>query len=116
MTDETFNGWKNYPTWAVNLWLSNDAGLYERALEIAEEEYRDAQDCLQYKTGIWTHGEALRFNLADHLQEWVCEEVASYDEADLLHDLIDYALDMVDWEELAAHWLGHRAEIESVRA
>ena len=24
---EGYNGWRNYPTWAVNLWLSNDEGL-----------------------------------------------------------------------------------------
>ena len=23
-TEDGYNGWRNYPTWAVNLWLSND--------------------------------------------------------------------------------------------
>lgn len=30
--DTTYNGWKNYPTWCVNLWLSNDEGLYNETL------------------------------------------------------------------------------------
>ena len=28
MTNNTFNGWSNYETWNVALWLQNDEGLY----------------------------------------------------------------------------------------
>ncbi len=26
--DKKFNGWKNWQTWNVSLWLNNDEGLY----------------------------------------------------------------------------------------
>jgi hypothetical protein len=33
-TDTAYNGWTNYETWNVGLWLSNDEGLYYETLRI----------------------------------------------------------------------------------
>lgn len=32
MKDKTYNGWKNWETWNVALWLGNDQSLYEIAI------------------------------------------------------------------------------------
>ena len=29
-----YNGWSNYETWAVNLWMNGDQGYYEQLCEI----------------------------------------------------------------------------------
>lgn len=47
-TDETLQGWTNRETWALNLWLRNDQGLYEmtreRVAEAVHEEHEDVHD------------------------------------------------------------------------
>lgn len=34
-----YQGWTNYETWIVHLWLSNDEASYDMALEQARREY-----------------------------------------------------------------------------
>lgn len=35
MKTPRYNGWRNYETWNVALWLGNDEGLYRAAVEAA---------------------------------------------------------------------------------
>jgi len=39
LTDTTYNGWTNYSTWNVALWLQNDEGLYNLALDYKDYGY-----------------------------------------------------------------------------
>jgi predicted RNA-binding protein with PUA-like domain len=34
--DTSYNGWENYETWNVALWLQNDEGLYHLAREAGD--------------------------------------------------------------------------------
>ena len=45
LTDTTYNGWTNFETWNVALWIGNDEGLYNLAREAGN--YTDFVDFLE---------------------------------------------------------------------
>ena len=38
MSEDGYNGWSNYPTWNVALWVNNDQGLQELVFEFLRED------------------------------------------------------------------------------
>ena len=54
MNTNTFNGWANYETWNVSLWINNDEGLNTLAMEAGD-----------YDTFINMAAEAMYFETAD---------------------------------------------------
>lgn len=81
----SYNGWKNYETWNVNLWLDND-GSDEIIREMAAD-YRDD-----------TNG------LAHAIQEMIEENMPDLG-ASMFSDLLSAAMREVDWYEIAEHYI-----------
>ena len=79
MADKTYNGWSNYETWNVALWLGNDQGSDEQTREIC----RDGED----------------YEAADRLKNWV-DEMRPDLGASMFADLLGAALSEVDWLEI----------------
>ena len=52
-----YNGWENYETWNVALWINNDEGLYHLAMECG-----DYQSFLDYVGPNATTGDGVKFN------------------------------------------------------
>ena len=46
LTDQTYNGWTNYQTWNVVLWIQNDEQLYNLVNEFEIACYEDLLDVL----------------------------------------------------------------------
>ena len=49
MSTEKYNGFKNYQTWNVVLWINNDEGLYNLARQCAS--YDEFVDCMRDLNG-----------------------------------------------------------------
>ena len=88
-----YNGWKNYETWLVNLWLGEDFRIYA-------EEQPDSFACDQYK---------LSLALKDYTEEVVQMDTLSV-EGGLIVDLLNAALSAVDWYEIAEHYVREEEE------
>ena len=76
-----YQGWANYPTWAVHLWLANTEGLYQGAKEILA----DAAEPMQG---------------AHDLRAWV-EDQNPIEDASMYADVLSWALQIVDWDTVA---------------
>ena len=109
MSDEQgYNGWKNYPTWAVNLWLNNDEGLYRYSLELAGRTVEEIE-----VREPFTRDEAIRYEMAETFKNFVTDDLAPDLGASFAADLLGYALESVDWYEIADAWIESVAEVNA---
>lgn len=105
MADKGYNGWKNYETWNVALWLGNDQGSQEHWNEKAQDCYDNAEGCSSF-----TREERAALDLADSLKadfeegkDNLLEE--SKMTCSVWADLLGAALSEVDWLEIAEHYI-----------
>jgi hypothetical protein len=75
-----YNGWSNYETWLVALWLNNEQGSYD-ALE-------------ELKAGAGSD-----YDKAERLEELV-RELYVFEPTGLVADLMNASLGRVDWVEI----------------
>jgi len=98
--DTSYNGWKNYETWNVKLWLDNDSGSQsywdERAREIAKESKKDKYSSKKQNA---------QYTLSEELKEYHEENNPLADQASTYSDLLGGALREVDWYEIAENLL-----------
>jgi hypothetical protein len=98
MSEKTYNGYANYETWAVQLWLDNDQGSQGYWSEAAEEIWESAEP-----TEALSKSESARFTLTDRLKSEIEEGVPQI--TGLYADLLNAALSEVDWADAADNWL-----------
>lgn len=77
-----YNGWSNYETWLVGLWLNNDQASYN-ALVALKAEDRSA------------------YSKAESLEELV-RELYEFEPVGIVADLVNSAFGRVDWVEIVS--------------
>lgn len=104
--EKRYNGWTNYETWCVKLWIDNDEGEYEMWREAAREAWSEAEhsgnEFVERREGrarILLVG-----RLKDYFDEQAPETVGVY------ADLLNAALGEVDWYEIAQAMLDDERE------
>lgn len=112
-TAETYNGWTNRETWAVNLHLTNDESLYLEVSRTMREAYEswEEPDFLrsfyaadldrEHEARMYAATEALEAFVRGMLESQYAEPGESSLAALLLQDLLGGALVRVDWPEIA---------------
>lgn len=113
--DAKYNGWKNYETWAVALWIDNEESSQNYWLDRAREAWAERDEPFGWEATIDYHPKAedrALTRLTDALRE---EHNAQADDmvkgANVFSDLLNAALGSVDWREVADHMLSTAREV-----
>ncbi len=105
--DETYNGWRNYETWCVALWLDNEQGSWQYWNEQAQEVYDDAEPKYDWES----KEDVAKRELADRLKS-DHEENKPTEPSGVYADLLTAALGSVDWYEIAEHYIDEVDKVE----
>lgn len=99
--DTTYNGWSNYETWVVKLWIDNDgyAGGYESVGDQAQY-FRDENP---------DDADAATRALAHWIEDAIDQDIDNSDDKALTQglfaDLLGRSLGQVNWSEIAAAYI-----------
>jgi len=108
-TEKTYNGWTNYETWNVALWIDNDHGSYSYWRGVMQEIYDDETDEDDSHTERIDEAAIM---LADRLKDEINEGAPDLG-ASCYSDLLGAALSEVNWDEIARNWLDEIDEPEA---
>jgi hypothetical protein len=90
MTSNTYNGWTNWATWNVNLWIDNEEGTYR-----AKQQFlRRASTINAYTVAEFCRDVLTAFYGREHTPDMEPRDMAN-----------------VDWEQIAEHFIVERDEL-----
>lgn len=107
MDTQAYNGYTNYATWNVSLWIDNDPALYEYYRDqVAQMRSEMTSEAFTKEDGMYSTAEC---DLAKLIQNQFEEEKPKL-EASTYSDLLTHALAQVEWREIAANMIEESEE------
>ena len=100
MDTKAYNGWTNYETWCVHLWLTNEEGSYRYWMEEARRHVAEAPDQMCARDWDYTIPKAASYTLSEQLA-YELEHAEILKAASMYTDLLVAALESVEWREIA---------------
>lgn len=101
MEKRDYNGWTNYETWNVKLWIDNEQGSQEYWREQTQDAWRHARENQAWQGS--TRKESTIATLADMLKSEHEENTPTV--TGVYADLLNAALSEVNWHEIAENML-----------
>lgn len=103
MATTTYNGWTNYETWAVKLWMDNEEGSYRYWGEQAQEAWDESADKHpnQFMDRERNAVSMLAERLKDEHDSQSDHPVFAAADGTVYADLLNAALSEVNWHEIA---------------
>jgi len=92
---DRYNGWSNYETWNLRLWIDNDQGLYGHWQEAAQTAFDDTDDDDDTATRKREAAEALAEQLGTDTADGAPTCAGFYG------DVLSAAIGAVDYREIA---------------
>ena len=108
-----YNGYTNYETWLVKLWIDNNEGDHIYWLERAREHVEQAAENPDPLNIGSTELQTARYNLSEDLKNWhedYCADCTNNLPPSLVMDMLGAAFASVDWHAIAEHMLNDVAE------
>lgn len=104
---DTYNGYTNFETWLVALWLDNDQASQEQWQAEARDCLETALEDLESVSYVPFDEERVRsdatYTLAGMLKEYINDERP--DSQGMYDDLLSAALSVVNWTEIARNYI-----------
>ena len=102
---DTYNGWENYQTWVFNLWF--DDYFAEDAVEFYHQAASD-----YHNDGIDQITNNATYMLSQYIEDFAEEWNPIEDDANVWADLMGHAIGMINFYEIAGHYIDEVAEEE----
>ena len=104
MCNKEYNGYTNYETWCVSLWIDNELLWYQDINNLALECWGNAEDSNDYGFFRSRQDNAIQ-DLEKNIKDYIEENNQLISEASLYSDMLGSAFDNVNWQEIAENWI-----------